>query len=142
MKKYAYAPNNVVSEVFYVDGDIKELRHPDFVSLCYELSDGDAVSVGWVRKGQLFVKPISSDSQLADEARAYRATIFREFYDPEITISLRELRCAKTDNDRDAALKRISELDAYAKYLQKVPDQEGFPSEINWPTTPTPEASP
>lgn len=129
-RQYAYAPGGVVAEVFDIDGDIADQRHPDFVALCYEISD-PAVSVGWVRKGDKFEPVTIPPEQLAAAARLHRASLFREFYDPQINLALRDLR-----NGNAAAAARIVELDAYAMALQAIPEQKDFPRKITWPDAP------
>lgn len=76
-----------------------------------------------------------TEAQLATQARAERDRRMREEYDPAVMQLLRKRRtitCAETTT-LDA---EISEWDAYANELEKVPDQEGFPSHINWPNHP------
>lgn len=131
MKNYAYAPGGVVAELFTIDGDIAEQRHPHFVALCYELINAPDVAVGWVLQGDKFEPATIPADQLAAAARLQRDSLFREFYDPQINMALREQRDGSA-----AAAARVTELDAYATALQAIPEQKNFPQKINWPDIP------
>ncbi|MBC3492728.1 phage tail assembly chaperone [Pseudomonas taiwanensis] len=75
---------------------------------------------------------------LAAAARATRDSLLSSVYDRQILLALRELRMTAPENvERVQQINsRVAELDAYAKALQDVPAQEGFPESIAWPQEP------
>ena len=75
------------------------------------------------------VNPVITDEQLAATARAQRDALLDQFtwrYERHA----REARLGIETTDS------LLELDAYAQALADVPQQEGFPSAIDWPEVP------
>ena len=79
---------------------------------------------------KLIDMPEPTGSQLAEIKRRERDRQLREVYDVGIIRAKREERLGADVSDR------ISVLDAYAIALLDVPQQPGFPTEIQWPDIP------
>lgn len=74
---------------------------------------------------------------LVESARAKRNSLLRDIYDPGIQMVRRELETDPLSNERKIILiEKRTALHDYARLLQSVPDQSGFPQEIIWPQTP------
>jgi hypothetical protein len=78
--------------------------------------------------------------RIASIARADRDARMRNIYDAGTQMIRRELETLPLDPVYEAKLiAKRDELHAYARLLQAVPDQTGFPDVIAWPTPPTEE---
>lgn len=105
--------------------------------------ESSVASIGWSYDGENFTAPKEepptiSDEDLASSVRIRRDQLLREVYDPGVTLALRALRMATTSAQKAYANSKISELDSYAVALQGVPEQGGFPQNIEWPEQPAP----
>ena len=69
-------------------------------------------------------------SVLANDARSHRDKLLRDVYDIAV-IKLK--RAERLGQDVSA---KLAEFDDYAILLLNVPQQEGFPTTINWPVAP------
>lgn len=78
------------------------------------------------------------NSRSAQMVRTERDRLLRDVYDPAAHMLLRLQRTAPPELQAAIAAK-LGELDAYAQALQDVPEQEGFPNDIIWPTVPAKE---
>tara|TARA_R110000744_G_C19240563_1_gene549202 strand:- start:619 stop:957 length:339 start_codon:yes stop_codon:yes gene_type:complete len=78
------------------------------------------VNSGWLYDGEVFTAPAKADEKIASEARSKRRSLLAEtdFH-------------GFTDNTMTA------EMTTYRQALRDVPQQEGFPNEINWPVKPS-----
>lgn len=90
-----------------------------------EIEDDDPRYIAYINRG------------VANVVRNQRDTLLRTICDPGILMAQRFLRMAETAEEIAYAEGKIAELDIYAAALQAVPDQEGFPNTIIWPTAPT-----
>lgn len=69
-------------------------------------------------------------------ARQARDVLLREVYDVGVSMVMRGLRMT-TDPDQIIYLNgKLAELDSYSIELLSVPEQEGFPDAIEWPSRP------
>jgi len=76
---------------------------------------------------------------LASDARSSRDALL-VVYDKGIQMVRRELETSPLDPAYEAKLiAKRSELHSYARLLQAIPEQSGFPEEIEWPEIPTEE---
>lgn len=135
MARYAIVSRDtlIVENVVEWDG-ASEWRPEDG----YEAIASEAACIGWVFSGGKFSAPQEipqkeSREVLEISARMRRDQLMKDIYDPKINLSLRELRLASSSAQKLAASNKIADLDKYATLLQGIPDQEGFPEEINWP---------
>lgn len=77
---------------------------------------------------------------LSKEMREKRDGLMTKIYDAGTQMIRRELETAPLDPAYEAQLiAKRTELHAYARLLQAIPDQAGFPDVIAWPTQPTAE---
>lgn len=75
--------------------------------------------------------------KLATQARAERDRLMREAYDPAVMQLLRKRRVIVAASGDTAGIDaQLAEWDAYANALEAVPDQVGFPRDIDWPVAP------
>jgi hypothetical protein len=95
--------------------------HPDLANNIVSY-DGEVES-GWLWDGTQFTPPTLT----AEEARAIRDDILKEEVDPIVSNPLRWNSLSDTQQ---------SELVAYREELLNVPQQEGFPTIIEWPVKP------
>jgi len=121
-----------------------ELRfHPIFVANMVEISQMvPRPEVGWgaVKNGDnwIITSPENEPPDLialAAAARYERDRLLSE-YDKGINMALRARRMADTPEQESYADGKIVELDNYAKSLEEIPEQAGFPLSINWPVMP------
>lgn len=137
MKNYARIEDGLVIEVISVedDFDMSQAFNP---SLAW-VECGESVGYMWTfSKGEFKEpQPQTPDIEAISSAeRSRRDSILRNIYDPGIIMAQRALRTATTQKDLDYAELKISELDSFARLLQDIPTQEGFPLNIEWPQTP------
>lgn len=86
------------------------------------------------------IKDAEEKARLASLARAERDRQLREIYDSGTQMIRRELETDPVDPLYEAKLiSKRAELHAYARLLQAVPGQTGFPETITWPAIPTDE---
>lgn len=137
MKNYARIEDGLVIEVICVDDDF-DMASAFNPSLVW-VECGNSVSCMWTYSKGKFKEPQPQAPDVdatANAERARRDSILRNVYDPAIIMAQRALRIASTQKDRDYAEQKISELDSFARLLQDIPTQEGFPLNIEWPQTP------
>lgn len=80
--------------------------------------------------------------RVASIVRAERDSRMRNIYDAGTQMIRRELETLPLDPIYEARLiAKRDELHAYARLLQIVPDQPGFPHAITWPDPPSEELS-
>jgi len=84
-------------------------------------------AIGWSYDGVSFAEPEPDLEKLAADARKERDTILANVVDPLVS---NPLRWADLNAEKQA------ELAAYRRALLDVPQQEGFPADITWPTQP------
>jgi hypothetical protein len=119
-----------------------ELRfHPSLVANMVDITDvNPQPQYGWIYNADLnsFSEPnlIADDNNLADICRQQRDYLMRHVYDAGIMMAQRSIRMAITQEEKSYSENKIIELDIFAQELQGVPEQEGFPHEINWPEIP------
>ena len=101
------------------------------------VSCGSGVELGMTYvMGRFGAKPARPLTELAAEARYERDRQLRDIYDVGALIAARSLRLTSDPAEIELLQARQSELDAYAVALLNVPQQENFPTEIEWPTIP------
>jgi hypothetical protein len=103
--------NNVVTNTIEVDS-------LDFMPNLVEATEG---SIGWSYVDGVFTEPVDTrtDAELAELARTQR----------DIKLAATDFH-ALTDTDMSEA------MTTYRQALRDVPQQEGFPREIDWPDSP------
>lgn len=82
---------------------------------------------------------VFSDAIIANDARIKRDTLLSIVYDRGVFMVQRAIRNTDPTNTTQISYLngKLVELDDYAKLLQDVPDQAGFPMTIAWPEQPT-----
>lgn len=83
--------------------------------------------IGWSYDGAQFFAPETDLEKLAKDARNERGTILANVVDPLVSNPLRWA---------DLTAEKQAEWAAYRRALLDVPQQEGFPADITWPTQP------
>lgn len=79
---------------------------------------------------------------LAKSMREKRDGLMNKVYDAGTQMIRRELETSPLDPAYESQLiSKRAELHAYARLLQAVPEQPGFPDVITWPAEPTAELS-
>lgn len=81
---------------------------------------------------------VNQEIAAAELARSERDRLLNHIYDPAVLMLMRLKRTAPVEIQA-AIDSKISELDAYANALQNVPEQAGFPNDIQWPEIPNKE---
>lgn len=88
------------------------------------------------------IKDAQEKARLASIARTERDRQLREVYDAGTQMIRRELETDPVDPLYEAKLiSKRADLHAYARLLQAIPSQAGFPEVIVWPEIPTDELS-
>ncbi|QHJ83118.1 MAG: hypothetical protein [Caudoviricetes sp.] len=114
----------------------------------YIPKDGEAVFDSWPSDAEMLAafpgRPayiaLQEKLRLAVTMREKRDGLMRTVYDAGTQMVRRELETAPLDPAYEVKLiNKRAELHAYARLLQAVPDQEGFPEVISWPEPPTEE---
>lgn len=83
-------------------------------------------------------KDAEEKARKALAARAERDRQLRDVYDSGTQMIRRELEMGSQDHESEAKLiSKRTELHVYARLLQAIPDQSGFPEDINWPVIPS-----
>lgn len=75
--------------------------------------------------------------RLSNEARSERDRQLREVYDRGTQMVRRELEMTSDPSYITLLTAKQTELHEYARLLQGIPEQSGFPVTIVWPTIPT-----
>lgn len=110
--------------------------------------EGEAVFDSWPTEDELLAafpgRPGRIESMrvdlLAAEVRAKRDKLMTSIYDAGTQMIRRELETPPLDQDYEARLiEKRGKFHAYARLLQQVPDQEGFPDVVTWPEPPSAE---
>lgn len=78
--------------------------------------------------------PPAGEEVLAADARAKRDSLLRNVYDTAVAMLQRAQRMGIS-----GAEAKLAEFDAWAVALQAIPEQSGFPHNIDWPTQPSKE---
>ena len=60
-------------------------------------------------------------------------------YDRGVSMVKRALRIETEEKTIASLNEKLAELDKYANDLQNIPEQKGFPQDVNWPTQPESE---
>lgn len=119
--KLADIQNGVVRNIILVDPE----NLPDWAAHWPEIQEGFGIGDLYAN-GAFEAVPVDLEA-LAESVRAQRDTILAAEVDPIATNPLRWN--ALTPEQQDA-------LAAYRQALLDVPQQEGFPSDVIWPTKP------
>lgn len=116
----------------------------------YVAQDGEAVFESWPTEDELlaafpgraeYIIQMERD-RLAGLARVERDRQLREIYDAGTQMIRRELETHPLDPTYESQLlAKRTDLHAYARLLQAIPDQVGFPETVIWPEIPTGELS-
>lgn len=116
----------------------------------YIAKEGEAVFESWPSEAELlaafpgrpaYIIQMERD-RIAGLARTERDRQLREIYDAGTQMIRRELETHPLDPTYESQLlAKRTELHAYARLLQAIPDQAGFPETITWPAIPTEELS-
>lgn len=111
----------------------------------YEMAQDPNAWIGWSAikvdgVWQFTAPPVQPPDPewLKSQARQERDRQLRSNYDVGVLMAMRAKRMATDPAGIAYADGKINELDAYAIALLGVPEQEGFPDTIVWPTVPTP----
>lgn len=89
--------------------------------------DNDALRAAVGDNFAPYVEPVFTDEELARGARTHREAILMREVDPIVSNALRW--AGMTEAERQA-------IQDYRQALLDVPQQEGFPRNINWPVKP------
>lgn len=118
--------------------DAKPISDELYTQLFRDRPAGKVIVAGADGLPELADPPAPSDDQLAAVARAQRDVLLRTVYDPAVAMLQRARRLDPEHDEQYAA--KLAEFDAWAVALQAVPEQPGFPHDIDWPEQPTAEA--
>lgn len=112
--------------------------------------EGEALFDGWPSEQVLLetfpgrpakIAQMEKD-RLSGLAREKRDGLLRNIYDAGTQMIRREMETIPLDPAYESKLiNKRAELHAYARLLQAVPDQAGFPETITWPAIPAEELS-
>lgn len=92
-----------------------------------------------LQNGEIIKTPIPSVGPSAESVRAERDRKLSGFYDPAMQILRRELEMSTDETYTAKLILKRTELHLYAKKLQQIPDQNGFPGNVVWPEQPSAE---
>lgn len=126
MRYFYKSPNGEVYEYASVE-ERNTYGAPDLVAMTQEEIDAHLSNGG-----------IDPQPPTEEEIRAQRDVLLISIYDKGINMALRALRLAVSPEDLAYAEGKIAELDAYAEALTSIPEQDGFPGNVDWPETPRP----
>lgn len=114
----------------------------------YEPKEGEVVSEGrWLTEAELLIafpgRAAAIEAQrifvIGQEVRKERNDRMRLIYDAGTQMVRRELE-STSDAVHTAKLNlKLDELHSYARLLQAIPEQPGFPDVVTWPIPPTDE---
>lgn len=113
-----YYKHNKTGEVYAYEEE--QLTHPIVVEAIKEMTLMTEEEV------EAHINPIPTEEELAQQARWERDTLLSEL-DKVVTNPLRWNTLTKEQQE---------ELSVYRQVLLDVPQQEGFPYDIEWPTSP------
>ncbi|WP_434590041.1 tail fiber assembly protein [Pseudomonas sp. R4-83] len=139
MRSYARICEGEVQELFSTDGDISEMFHPDMVWV--DVSDFEkSPAVGWLAVESSGSWSLSapvphqkSEAELIYEALAQRDTLLA--ISNEATIGMADAYLAGLLDEEDEA--KFKTFAGYKLALNKIDQQSGYPSSIDWPAYPT-----
>lgn len=105
-----------------------------------ELLNGQSAGlrIDWSGEVPILAEVVPNLEDMATVVRAKRNALLREIYDPAAHMLLRLQRTAPIEQQVAIAAK-LAELDVYAEALQNIPEQLGFPTNIDWPQPPAKE---
>lgn len=112
--KYAIIVNNIVVNIAESESPLED-----------NWIEAQNAEIGWVYENEAFKEPPIDVEQLSAEARARRDELLRINIDSYPAIRWETL----TSEQKDSLLK-------YRQDLLDVPQQQGFPLNINWPILP------
>lgn len=134
MRNYARIDDGIVVELFKTDLDITTIFHPDM--LWIDITDLEVrPAEGWTFEADRFAEPVApvpSEAELAQQAMAKRDALLA--LADEATAGMADAYIVDLLNEADTATFR-----GYAAYklkLNKIDEQPGYPSAIDWPTLP------
>lgn len=87
--------------------------------------------------GEIIKAALPSVGPSAESIRAERDRRLSGFYDPAMQMLRREIEMSTDDAYMAKLIAKRTELHIYAKELQRIPDQEGFPGNVIWPDQPS-----
>lgn len=122
---YLYFTNPADGAVYAYDEDQVAMGYgSDMIPLV-----GDAL--------EAYLHPPPTPEQLALIARSERDRQLKEIYDPGIQMIRRELEMTSDPDLNGLLISKRNQVNQYAKDLQDLPEQSGFPQVIVWPEIPT-----
>ncbi|MHC8334570.1 tail fiber assembly protein [Pseudomonas sp. LB3P25] len=138
MKTYANIADGVVQYLLPTDGDITEMFHPDMIWI--DVTDAiPPIAAGWITveidgvwSFAAPVPPVLTDAELKAAALSQRDALLSQAN--EVTAGMGDAFLADLLSDADKAM-----FKAYAVYklaLNKIDKQPGYPTTIDWPTSP------
>lgn len=128
---WARIEGDMVAEI--TDADPSGRFHPSLKWV--ECTDGVLPGATYIN-GKFGEKAGRSLEELSMNVRHERDRLMRTVYDVGVIAVARSLRLATESADIDALQARLVRLDEYAIALLNIPQQENFPTEIEWPTIP------
>lgn len=118
--------------------DCRKISDEQYADLINGLAEGRTIVSGITGFPELGDHEAPSVEQLAEAARNKRDALLRDYYDVGVTMIQRNIRMAKPE-DVEPLKEALAALDKYAYDLQNVPQQPGFPENIQWPEQPSNE---
>lgn len=119
--------------------DAVEIDDQRFVTVLGNTPPGKVVGHNEAGLPILVDAPPPSHDFLCLQVRKDRDSKLSEIYDRGVQIAYREMRLAESDEQKAVIEAKLVELDLYAKALCDIPDQPGFPTDVEWPEEPTTE---
>lgn len=131
MSNYARIDDGLVAELLSTDGDITEMFHPGLVWI--EVPVGVDVAAGWsFADGEFSAPPPPSAEQLATIAFDQRAQ-FMQWATGKIEPLQDAIDLGEATQEETELLKALKQ---YRVALNRLDQQEGWPSAIQWPSPP------
>jgi len=131
MKTYARIDGVEVVELFATDGDITEMFHPDLVWV--EIPENADPLVGWVYEdGEFSPPPPPTEEELEAIAGGHRAALM-------VWASQQIAPLQDAVDLEEATTSEQAELKAWKQYrisLNRLDQQPGWPTDIQWPVAP------
>lgn len=146
--KYAYFDTINGMVIAWLDTDLYDHVLPDDKNLyiCSDKEWENKDAHPWkVEDGKLveYTPPeapkIDESKFLAASVRAQRDMLLDRVYDRGVSMIKRALRMETEDKIITSLNEKLAELDKYANDLQNIPEQQGFPQDVKWPTQPEAE---
>lgn len=131
MKNYARIDESIVVELLSTDGDITEMFHPDLIWV--EIFDDTFPAIGWSFQDGVFSPPPPPTSEQLEAAALERRDNLMQW----ATQQIGPLQDA-VDLD-EATAEETAKLKAWKQYrvaLNRLNQQVGWPTNIQWPTAP------